>query len=218
MGRQTWFQFQGPSPSLFFLISLVNSTRGISLVILVFSLSFPRILWVRQGQKILGNFEVFLDKNQKTKEKKVCAQPVWVQPTVENLRKDRHGSGGFCGGFLRWIFWSQPTKEKSAKKTAGNPPAEDKKSAGARPPRNPPARPKIRRKTYQQIRLSNLQVHTGFFLIEKDWSRRRLQSMDSGTLFGCLLDMVEAPMLKCTCKPSAAAGGMDKGFEKTTQK
>ena len=34
--------------------------------------------------------------------------------------------------------------------------------------------------------------------------------MDSGTLFGCLLDMVEAPKLKCTCNPSAAAGGMDK--------
>ena len=40
------------------------------MVILVFSLSFPRILWVRQGEKILGNFEVFLDRNQKTKEKK----------------------------------------------------------------------------------------------------------------------------------------------------
>ena len=62
-----------PFPVLLFLgfwISLVNVKRGISLVILVFSLSFPRILWVRQGQKILGNFEVFLDKNQKTKEKK----------------------------------------------------------------------------------------------------------------------------------------------------
>ena len=34
--------------------------------------------------------------------------------------------------------------------------------------------------------------------------------MDSGTLFGCFLDMVEAPMLECTCKPSAAAGGMHK--------
>ena len=57
--------------------------------------------------------------------------------------------------------------------------------------------------------------------------------MDSGTLFGCLLGMVEAPMLKCTCNPSAAAGGMDKvccvpfqttlsvksvRFEKTAQK
>ena len=42
-----------------------------------------------------------------------------VQPTVENLPKDRHGSGGFCGGFLRWIFWSQNAKEKSAKKSAG---------------------------------------------------------------------------------------------------
>ena len=34
--------------------------------------------------------------------------------------------------------------------------------------------------------------------------------MDSGTLFGCLLGMVEAPMLKCICNPSAAAGGRDK--------
>ena len=33
-----------------------------------------------------------------------------VQPTVENLPEDRHGSGGFCGGF----FWSQNTKEKPA--------------------------------------------------------------------------------------------------------
>ena len=47
-----------------FLDSLVNLKRGISLVILRFSLSFPRILWVQQGKKILGNFEVFLDKNQ----------------------------------------------------------------------------------------------------------------------------------------------------------
>ena len=34
--------------------------------------------------------------------------------------------------------------------------------------------------------------------------------MDSETLFGCLLGMVEAPMLKSTCNPSAAAGGRDK--------
>ena len=32
---------------------------------------------------------------------------------------------------------------------------------GATPPRNPPARPKIRCKTYQQIRLSNLQMGLG---------------------------------------------------------
>ena len=31
--------------------------------------------------------------------------------------------------------------------------------------------------------------------------------MDSGIFIGCLLGMVEAPMLKCTCNPSAAAGG-----------
>ena len=39
-----------------------------------------------------------------------------VQPAVENLPKDRHGNGGFCGGFLLWFFWSQNAKEKSAEK------------------------------------------------------------------------------------------------------
>ena len=54
--------------------------------------------------------------------------------------------------------------------------------------------------------------------------------MDSGTLFGRLLGIVEAPTLKCTRNPSTAAGGMDKVCcaptllvtsardEKTTQK
>ena len=49
--------------SLVFWICLVNSYEGISLVSLLFSLSFPRILWVRQLQEILGMFEVLLDKN-----------------------------------------------------------------------------------------------------------------------------------------------------------
>ena len=82
-----------------------------------------------------------------------------VQPTVENVPKNRHGSGGFCGGFLRWIFWSQNPKEKSSEKIRRkirqpkkkNPPAHD-------PPEIRQPGPKIRRKTYQQIRLSNLQA------------------------------------------------------------
>ena len=110
---------------------------------------------------------------------------------------------------MRWIFLVAKYKRKIRRKNPPeNPPAENKKSAGARPPQNPPARPKIHRKTYQQIRLSTSKYTPGFS-IEKDWSWRRLQSMDSGTLFGCLLDMVQAPMLKFICKPSAAAGGMD---------
>ena len=75
-----------------------------------------------------------------------------VQPTVENLPKDHHGSGGFCGGFLRWIFWSQSTR-KSAEKIrrkirqpkTKNPPAHN-------PPEIRQPGPKIRRKPYQQIR------------------------------------------------------------------
>ena len=117
-----------------------------------------------------------------------------VQPTVENLPKDRHGSGGF----LRWNFWSQKCKRKNPRKKirrkirhpkTKNPPAHD-------PPEiRSSARPTNPLQTYQQIRLSNLQVQAGFLSIEKDCSWRRLQSMDSGTLFGCLLGMVEAPML-----------------------
>ena len=56
-------------PFLGFSGFLGKFKQGIVLVILVFSLSFLRILWVRQAQKILGNFEVFLDKaHQKSKE------------------------------------------------------------------------------------------------------------------------------------------------------
>ena len=35
-----------------------------------FSVLFPRVLWIRQGQKILGNFEVFLDKSPKKPRKR----------------------------------------------------------------------------------------------------------------------------------------------------
>ena len=129
-----------------------------------------------------------------------------VQPTVENLPKDRHGSDGFCGGFLVAKY-----KRKIRRKNPPeNPPAENTKSAGARPPRNPPARPK----NLPQNLSTNPPVKPPstrpVFSIEKDRSWRRHQSMDSGTFFGCLLGMVEAPMLKCTCNPSAAAGGVDK--------
>ena len=71
----------------------------------------------------------------------------------------------FCGGFL----WSQNTKEKSAEKIRRKiRQLKTKKSAGARPPpeiRQPG--PKIRHRTYQQIRLSNLQVQAGFFRLRK---------------------------------------------------
>ena len=52
------------STSSFFLslvlwISLVNFKQGLALVKFVFSLYFPRILWVRSEQKIIGKSEVF---------------------------------------------------------------------------------------------------------------------------------------------------------------
>ena len=57
------------------------------------------------------------------------------EPTFDNLAKGRHGNGGF----LRWIFRSQTIKEKSAKKDQnppGNPPPDNKKSAGTQSPQN----------------------------------------------------------------------------------
>ena len=83
-----------------------------------------------------------------------------------------HFAVDFCGGF----FWSQNAKEKSAEKIrqkirqpkTKNPPAHDP------PPKIRQPNPKIRCKTYQQIRLSNLQVHAGFF---------RLRGIDLGGVF-----------------------------------
>ena len=53
----------------------------------------------------------------------IGSQPVWVWTTFASLAKGRHGSGGFFGGFLRWIFRSQSTKEKFCQKhPLANPP------------------------------------------------------------------------------------------------
>ena len=87
-----------------------------------------------------------------------------VQPTVENLPKDRHGSGGF----LRWIFWSQNTKEKSTEKIrrkirqpkTKNPPAHD-------PPKSASQAQKSAAKPTNKSSLSNLQVHAGFFRLRR---------------------------------------------------
>ena len=130
-----------------------------------------------------------------------------VQPTVENLPMEVVDFAvDFCGGF----FGRKIQRKIRRKNPPENPPAENKKSAGARPPRNPPARPKNPPQNLPTNPPVKPPSTRRVFSIEKDCSWRRLQSMDSGTLFGCLLGMVEAPMLKCTCNPSAAAGGMDK--------
>ena len=80
---------------------MVNLKRGISLVILVFSLSFPRILWVRQGKKILGNFEVFLDTKPKNRGKEgqdlgVCNKK---SPKIPEKVK-KYPKLGSLGGFF----------------------------------------------------------------------------------------------------------------------
>ena len=50
------------------------------------------------------------------------------QPTVENLPKGRHGSGGFCGGFFDHKIQKKNPPE--------NPLAENKNFAGAQPPKS----------------------------------------------------------------------------------
>ena len=43
-----------------------------------------------------------------------------LQPTVENLPKGHHGSGGFFGGFLRWIFGHKMQRKIRRKKSPEN--------------------------------------------------------------------------------------------------
>ena len=151
------------------------------------------------------------------------------QPTVENLPKGHHGSGGFLGGFCDGFFVGKSASQNQKKNpTALDPPQIDQ--PGPKSAAKPTNRSACQTSKWDWV----LQVHAELFAIEKKvCSWRRLQSMDSGTLFGCLLGMVEAPMLKCTCNPSPAAGGRGKlccapfqttfsvksvRFEKTDQK
>ena len=183
-----------------------------------------------------------------------------VQPTVENLPKTAMEvvdfAVDFCGGFFGRKMQKKNPPKKSAGKSASrkqkirrrtNPPPPNPPARPKDPPQNLPTNPSVKPPSTRRVfsiekdcswrRLQSTDVKPPstrrVFSIEKDCSWRRLQSTDSGTLFGCLLVMVEAPMLKCTCNPSAAAGGMDKvcfapfqttllvksvRFEKTAQK
>ena len=77
------------------------------------------------------------------------------QPTVENLPKYHHGSGGFFGGFWRWIVLvanSRVQKQNPPKKSAGKSTSQKHKIPLAHdPPEIRQPGPKIRRKTYQKI-------------------------------------------------------------------
>ena len=69
----------------------------------------------------------------------------------------------FCGGFLV----TKCKRRIRRKNRPENPPAEKKNPPAHDPPEIRLAGPKIRRKNYQQIRLSNLQVHAGFFRLRR---------------------------------------------------
>ena len=87
---------------------------------------------------------------------------------------------------------TQSTKENPLKKSAGESASRKQKIRWCDDPEIHQPCPKIRHKNFQQIRLSNLQVHARHFLIEKFCSWGRFQRTDSRTLFGCVLLMVEA--------------------------
>ena len=114
------------------------------------------------------------------------------QLTVEIFQMVTMEVVDFCGGFFGCKMQKKNPLIKSARKSASR-------------------KQKIRRRTTppKSTNQSACQTskNTPGFSIGKSYFWRRLQSMDSGTLFGCLLFMVGAPMLKGTCNPSAAAGG-----------
>ena len=95
--------------------------------------------------------------------------------------------------------------KSTEKKPPENLPAENKKSAGARPPPKSISQAQ-KSATNQQIRVSNLQVHAGFFRLGRLALGGVFRAWILG-FFACLLGVVEAPMLKCTCNHSVAAGG-----------
>ena len=117
------------------------------------------------------------------------------QPIVEIFQKAAMEVVDFpvdsCGG-----FWSQNTKENSAEKIRQ---PKTKIHWCTTPPR-PKSTSQAQKSAAKPTNKSACQTSkcTLGFSIEKARSWTRLQSMDSGTVFGCLLGMVEAPMLKCT--------------------
>ena len=142
----------------------------------------------------------------------ICSRPAW--------------GSAYCGKSSKrppWKWWifrfifavdflvAKCKRKIRRKKSAGKSSSRKQKICRrTTPPRNPPARPINPPQNLPTNPPVKPPSTRRVFSIEKVFSWRRLQSMDSGTLFGCLLGMVKASTLKCICNPSAAAGGMDK--------
>ena len=139
-------------------------------------------------------------------ELRICSRPVWVSAGGKSSKRPP-----WKWWIFRWIFAvdisgrtiQKILLKKSARKSASR---KHKIRRRTTPPKSTSQAPKSAAKPTNRSACQTSK-YTPFFLIEP-W--RRLQSMDSGTLFGCLLGMVEAPMLEWTCNPSAAASGRDK--------
>ena len=63
------------------------------------------------------------------------------QPTVENLPKGRHGSGGFFGGLLQWFFGNKMQKKIRWHATPPKSTSQGQKSAAKPTNKNPPVKP-----------------------------------------------------------------------------
>ena len=159
----------------------------------------------KKGQKNHSNF-----MEGSSAEFGICSWPVWVSAYGRKILQKAamevmDFSVGVCGGCFDTKY-----KGKSTEKSAGEAASRKQKIHRCDDPEIHQPCPNIRHKNFQQIRLSNLQVHARHFFIEKFCSWGRFQRTDSRTLFGCVLLIVEATMLKRTCNPLAAVGGRDK--------
>ena len=140
-----------------------------------------------------------------------CSRPVWDSA----YGRKSANRPPWKWWILRWIFavdfWSQNAKKNPPQKSAAkirrkktkNPPAHD-------PPEIRLAGPKIRRKTYQQIRLSSLQVHAWFLRLRRFTLGGVFRAWILGHILAAFWAWSRLACLKCTCNPSAAVGGMDK--------
>ena len=112
--------------------------------------------FLRRGKKMMGR-QTWFQFQGSSAELGVCSRPGF-SPRWKICQKTAMEAVDFAVDFRGGFFWSQNAKEirrNIRQPKTKNPPAHD-------PPEIRQPNPKIRRKTYQQIRLSNLQVHAGF--------------------------------------------------------
>ena len=114
------------------------------------------------------------------------SRPVWVSAYYGKSSQRAPWKSWICGGFLQW-FWSQNAKEKPAVKSASR---KQKIRRRTIPAKSSSQAPKSAAKPTNKSACQTSKYTPRLFSIEEACSWR---CIDSRTLFGCLLGMVEAP-------------------------